>query len=384
MKLSSLLARIPNLLRIDRRPGKGFQGRDVVLHLGLLVVWCGFGLTALARVRPLHAAIYGALWLAVVVLIPYFDCARCCYYGRTCHILAGRLASMLYRRRHGPYTELEKVVVPILWISVTLYPILPLAWGRTWGWLGVYLVVAAAWQALHRMGGCSRCENVLCALNPGYETAVQDSSPAPVGYDWDAFWDVVGSKSAVLKLLYSVHYRQYLRLLRNVELASPRILELGAGIGVIPQRLIAEYGGSAVLVDNNERAYALFEKWRTPASNVRYEKADIFDLDYEREFDLVCSDGLLEHFPDKRRLLEIHRRAMRDDGYAIVWMPADSWLFRLIDSAGPSFGYEEHWSIDELIDLCRTCGLEIVEQVAYFFEVGVLCRRAETPEYRTG
>lgn len=380
MKLSSWLARIPNLMRTERSLGKGFSRRDVVLHLGLLVVWCGVGLVALSKTSSLHLAVYGILWLMAGVFIPYLDCARCCYYGRTCHILAGRLASVLYRRRYGPYTELEKIVVPILWISLTLYPIPFLVLGRVWGWLGVYVAIAAAWQALHRLGGCAKCENILCALNPEYSALAQKDPIPPTAYDWDAFWGVVGSKPLLLKLIYSIHYRQYLRLLQGVELESPRILELGAGIGVIPQRLVAKFGGSAVLVDDNDKAFALFEKWRTPGLNVCYKKADIFALDYHKEFDLVCSDGLLEHFPDKRRLLEIHRQAMRDDGYAVVWVPANSWLFRLIDRVGPNFGYEEHRPIDDLVDLCCDCGLEVVNQVAYFFEVGVLCRKALSKE----
>lgn len=194
-------------------------------------------------------------------------------------------------------------------------------------------------------------------------------------YDWDAFWDFAARSKLFLKILYFVHFKKYKKLLKGIQLRNPRLLELGAGTGVIPQKLILLYGGSAVLVDNNLKAYDLFQQFRLEKLDVKYLVEDIFNLQFQDKFDIVCSDGLLEHFFDKKRVLELHKKAVKPNGYIIIFVPHDSIIFRQLNKGGPKCGSEELFKMDDLISVCKINGLKVINTVAYFFEIGVLCKK---------
>lgn len=195
-------------------------------------------------------------------------------------------------------------------------------------------------------------------------------------YDWDQFWDFAARSRLFLRILYFVHFKQYKRLVKETQLSAPRILELGAGTGVIPQRLLMMLGGSAVLVDNNLTAHSLFTQFRVKGLNVEYRIEDMFSLDFHEEFDLVCSDGLLEHFEDKERVLAIHVKAAKPNGFIILFVPHDTAPMRFLNKRGPNCGREELFSMKELVSLCEANGLTVAKRVSYFFEIGVLCRKA--------
>jgi 2-polyprenyl-3-methyl-5-hydroxy-6-metoxy-1,4-benzoquinol methylase len=57
--------------------------------------------------------------------------------------------------------------------------------------------------------------------------------------------------------------------------------------------------------------------------NIDYVISDIRDLPYGKEFDIVLSVGLLEHFPDeiKPEVMEWHRKFCKDSGYVIMTTP---------------------------------------------------------------
>lgn len=199
-------------------------------------------------------------------------------------------------------------------------------------------------------------------------------------FDWSEFWAFTGKQKLFNSVLYRFHYRQYLKLLKGVPLKNISYLELGAGTGIIPQRLIRRTGGHCVLVDNNELAYQLFMAQKQKDVEVDYLRLDIFDLNLDRKFDVVCSDGLIEHFPDKIEVFELHRRFLKPDGYIIIFVPKDTWFIRFLQNHGPTFGYEEWYSLENLITLCQAQGLEVVSSVDYFFEVGVLCQIKNNPQ----
>jgi len=193
-------------------------------------------------------------------------------------------------------------------------------------------------------------------------------------FDWNKFWAFTGKQELFNSVLYRFHYRQYRKLLRGLSLKDISYLELGAGTGIIAQRLIRKTGGQCVLVDNNELAYQLFMAKKKKDVDVEYLRTNIFDLNLDRKFDVVCSDGLIEHFPEKMNVIELHRRFLKPDGYIIIFVPKDTWFIRFLQSHGPTFGYEEWYSLANLIAVCEAHDLKVINSVDYFFEVGALCQ----------
>jgi SAM-dependent methyltransferase len=195
------------------------------------------------------------------------------------------------------------------------------------------------------------------------------------GFDWDTFWRFTSRQKAFTRALYHIHFRHYVRLLDGVLPEDPRILELGAGSGVIPRRIVERWGGRATLVDSNRIARDLFLSGRVAGEPLDYVLGDVLELHFPPVFDLVYSDGLIEHFPEKEKLMAAHLRALKPSGHIILFVPNNSLLFRTMTRFGPDMGYEERYSLRALISLCADHGLRVIRETAYPFEVGVLCQR---------
>ncbi len=186
----------------------------------------------------------------------------------------------------------------------------------------------------------------------------------------DAIWDPRGKRA----------------LFDGLELTHPRILFLGAAEGYEAMQLSAMYpGGEVVLVDydafcRDER----FEKFpeaypflgKNPATgawdvchrqdfNVHYEVADIRDLTFGPEFDVVLSVGLLEHFPDsmKPQVVDWHRKFVKPGGYVIMTTPRKQFTsliwYRVMERL-MNYGYRELMTSQQLALYAHENGLEIL------------------------
>lgn len=153
--------------------------------------------------------------------------------------------------------------------------------------------------------------------------------------DWKKHWDRANS-SALTRFIDFFFWRlpvyQILKkLLKNIP-QNPRILDLGAGDGQDSCWLLKKFGGTALLVDNyaeileKARHYAAKENLFDRITTIT---CDVFNLSFSEEFDLVYSNGLLEHFYNSHReeLLDIHLRAVKKGGYVFLIVPADSWIY---------------------------------------------------------
>jgi len=194
-------------------------------------------------------------------------------------------------------------------------------------------------------------------------------------FDWNLFWQFTGRHQKFNRLLYSYHFRHYRRLLENVLPENPFVLELGAGTGILARRIIRRWGGRAVLVDSNEYAFQLFQRGSQAGEPIEYVRADVLSLEFDPVFDLVYSDGLIEHFPNKSDVMEAHLRAVKESGLIMFFVPNNSFIFKTVTRFGPDMGYEERYSLRALVALSERFGLEVLKQTQYFFEVGVLCRK---------
>jgi SAM-dependent methyltransferase len=194
-------------------------------------------------------------------------------------------------------------------------------------------------------------------------------------FDWDLFWQFTSRHEKFNRLLYSYHFRHYRRLLENALPHSPSILELGAGTGALARRIIARWGGRATLIDSNEHAFRLFQRGSQAGEPIEYVRADVLSLKFSAVFDLVYSDGLIEHFPDKTRIMNAHLGAVKESGLIMFFVPNNSVVFKTVTRFGPDMGYEERYRLKALVELCEHFGLEVLRQTQYFFEVGVLCRK---------
>ena len=167
----------------------------------------------------------------------------------------------------------------------------------------------------------------------------------------DAVWDPRGKRA----------------LFEGLDVKRPKILFLGCAEGYEAMQLLSMYpGGHGVLVDYDAfcrdvrwsqfpEAYPFLgtdastghkRVWYKDQLSMEYVVADIRDLDYGPEFDIVLSVGLIEHFPDEYKPLcfDFHRRFVKPGGYVLMTTPRDQLRSRAyyhLMSDRLNFGYRE-------------------------------------------
>ena len=214
------------------------------------------------------------------------------------------------------------------------------------------------------------------------ETGIEGSER----FDWEMFFSGESAKrilenmdveQVVLRArehLQENRFRQTLvfnqvmrKLFKGREPHEPAILELGAATGFLTRWLTEEYGGTGVLVDNSEASYRAYSEMNYDRKhNFTYVKSDIFQLELERQFDLVCSFGLVEHFMEKRAVIEVHKRYTKPGGIIVIIIPMDTPLSRTFFELYPelNLGYRELLKEKEFKDMLSRHGLEILRTQA--------------------
>ena len=174
--------------------------------------------------------------------------------------------------------------------------------------------------------------------------------------------------------------KMMLKLLEDLDFKDPEILELGAATGLLTKWLLSQYAGKAVLVDKSENSYKAFSsKAGHLKKSMSYLLQDVFTLELDKTFDIVCSFGLVEHFPDKTDILALHKKFVRQSGKIIILVPLDTPLSRAFFEVHPekNLGYRELLTPTEVNDFLKRANLEVMKSqisTGYAYDyIGVLC-----------
>lgn len=200
--------------------------------------------------------------------------------------------------------------------------------------------------------------------------------------DWNFFWRRVKKHPLFLEFLYRVHLRKYTKVLKQIPLSAPDVLELGAGTGQASLHIEKMYGGHVTLVDNNPIAYELHKKLCNQHDRISYIRKDFFNYHPGQYFDLVLSDGLLEHYSDKKEMVQFHQGFAKKGGYVLIFALNNNAFTKMLELGEKKMGYSEPIPMAECIRLCKECGMDVVGTVKYFFEYGLLCKNGREKEVR--
>jgi hypothetical protein len=200
----------------------------------------------------------------------------------------------------------------------------------------------------------------------------------------DAVWDPRGKRA----------------LFAGLDVRRPRILFLGAAEGYEAMQLSAMYpGGHVVLVDYDEfcktdrfgtfpEAYPFLgvdpatghpRVWYRNEMDIDFEVADIRDLTYGQEFDVVVSIGLIEHFPDEHKpaAFEMHRRFVKPGGYVVMTTPRNQLRTRAyynIMHDRLNFGYRELMDVYQMGRYAHENGFDILRAGVIKAHNGLICK----------
>jgi hypothetical protein len=92
----------------------------------------------------------------------YLACTRCHYFGRSCYLMGGLAAPMIFKaRKQGPQ-EPDDSILSTLWLVLGIFPVPFLIYYQDWFWAVLYSVATYGWFYYRNKAVCSRCENGWC------------------------------------------------------------------------------------------------------------------------------------------------------------------------------------------------------------------------------
>jgi SAM-dependent methyltransferase len=161
-----------------------------------------------------------------------------------------------------------------------------------------------------------------------------------------------------------------------------RVLEVGAGSATACRSLAAHRDGTFLALDIVAESMQVARRAMQQASRstVQFVVSDVFRAPFpEDSFDLVFSQGLIEHFKDPSPIFEAHVRLVKPGGWLVIRVPQKYSLFTLYKGWRMSRGnwppgWETEYSIAGLIALGRRHGLTFSHGDGYgsFFQMVVV------------
>lgn len=200
--------------------------------------------------------------------------------------------------------------------------------------------------------------------------------------DWDKYHQRVRVSQ---RFLWTI-WRAYANLLYGISFDGPiKIIELGCGTGYNTLQMTRLYPVTKVtLVDFNA---GVIEDTKRRLSCLKCEKEfllrDLFSLDLDEKYDIVHSQGLLEHYTpgQQQKLIRLHRDLLTPNGIAVILVPTPSLPYRLWRGLLERLHlwiYPDETAIskEEFTAELKHGGLEILKmKKCHLIELGAVCRK---------
>lgn len=183
-------------------------------------------------------------------------------------------------------------------------------------------------------------------------------------------WGHIWEKSAIPRPVHT-HLINALHQTANLQLV--KTLEIGCGSAVDSAEL-ARRGSQAFALDYAWQAFLHAKNHvREMKQTVRFAAGDTFNLPFaENTFDIVFSQGLIEHFTNPAQAIAEQTRVLRPGGILCVDVPQKWCLAHLYTlwqiQRGTWFaGWETAFSLEELEMLMRQNNLQIANSYGWLY-----------------
>jgi SAM-dependent methyltransferase len=173
---------------------------------------------------------------------------------------------------------------------------------------------------------------------------------------WDKFWH---SQSDVK---YSWSKKRIVRILDKYSQSGMKVLDAGCGSGFFSSYFIHK-GCDTYSLDLSEQALALTKKLTSNGSK-KYLCENLLDgrfaAKYSKNFDVIFSDGLFEHFNKTDQNRVFNNFVTMSKGYIITFVPNKYTLWRILQPFYMRGIKEKPFSMAELLMLYRGNGYNVL------------------------
>lgn len=184
----------------------------------------------------------------------------------------------------------------------------------------------------------------------------------PQDKDWNRFWNRPASKQ-FSRISWSK--RRILKILEPYSAQGKLALDAGCGSGFF-SRYFCDRGMATVAADYSEGALEMARN--VTGGQCRLLKADFLneplDTKLKERYDVVFSDGLLEHFPghEQDKIITNWASVLSDRGVMITFVPNRFSPWELIRPLYMPGIEEKPFVLKELVDVHQRNGLTVVEK----------------------
>jgi len=182
---------------------------------------------------------------------------------------------------------------------------------------------------------------------------------------WEEYWQSLNHQPQV------IHQDLLDNLLEATDVRGKKVLEVGAGMGG-DGLFLAKKGARVTVLDFSSKA---LEKIRASAKKEKIDLetvlADAQKLPFtDQSFDIIFHQGFLEHFRRPEPYLLEQKRVLKKEGLLVVDVPQRFTTYTikkhlLIWQKKWFAGWEREFSIKELENFLKDCGLEIVRSYGW-------------------
>lgn len=172
-----------------------------------------------------------------------------------------------------------------------------------------------------------------------------------------------------------VHTRRFKEVSKLIEPTGGKVLDIGSADGVFTNVIAKKSKAEKVIgIDVLKKSVDWANKhWKN--SNMKFYLGDAASLNFGNEtFDAIFALEVLEHVQKPVIVLQNIKKLLKDNGYAVFLVPAETFLFRLIwffwvRTRGKVW-HDTHINIfrnNGLTRLCKSAGFKIVEDKKIIF-----------------
>jgi SAM-dependent methyltransferase len=141
----------------------------------------------------------------------------------------------------------------------------------------------------------------------------RQGSPERFGYSWDRFHELTPEQERQFRLWTP-------QLAPERDWKGKRFLDAGCGAGRNSHWPMTYGAASCVAVDLDERSLEAARKNLAGFPGAEVRRGSIYALDYQNEFDIVFSIGVIHHLDDPAAALRNLVRAAKPGGRVLIWV----------------------------------------------------------------
>jgi cyclopropane fatty-acyl-phospholipid synthase-like methyltransferase len=145
---------------------------------------------------------------------------------------------------------------------------------------------------------------------------------------WEHYYSKVITQKSQIESVISVYDKYWELLISNNDFTTPKtIIEIGGYPGRFLAYLSNKYNLIPTCLDFNSDSVKIQESMNSfGIKDYKIIQADILEYEPQEKYDIVISNGFIEHFSKYDEILDKHSLFLKDGGTMLVMIPNKRWL----------------------------------------------------------